>query len=649
MRTHKFLISLIAITLACAFQSKSATKDISVTLETSRNKIYLGESFDLTLKVEGTSRKLDPDLSEIKDCRIEFLGSRDQTMVSVTRINGKLRRVSETARFYMYRLIPESAGRFVAGPVSVPVNGQTIKKTGPVIQVTGIEKQDFVYIDISASRETALIVDPFMITMKIGIRKLPSPFSSTQPLIPRSPPSLQIPFLDFDPIPGLQNPDIRSILQDKLVDSPRTAGFNINGIELERGLDPFSFGFSHDPFEKRKAKFTFNRRTIEKDGTEYLEYYISLQYRPEEEGIYTFGPVTFKGKIISGVTDGRDLITKDIFAVGPAATVRVVPPPQEGRPEHYVGAIGSNMTVKTAIDSQNCNVGDPLKLTVTIGGDIRLKNTYPPKLDDIPELEDNFRIYSDTVKTLSRQDSRQFVYTIRPVREGTLEIPPMEFAYFDSGAREYRTVSTDPIPVRARKTAQVATNIVISAATDRAPDEEDFHVPAPVYAGKPPDLNTNPWGAKWQLHLLIFPPLLFLAVVIGQKIAPFFAGFETHRKRQLIAPTTILAMKEEFCQSSDPKTKARAIASGLSRYVARRFGSSNEAPTPPEAALLLKESGLPDNLAESCRNIAQRNFDIAYSPEPEFNAQQMENDLVTATELISNIENCLRVKRNRKT
>ncbi len=648
MQKYKLLILLATLLLADPFQPQSAAREISAELETDRDNIYLGESFQLTLKVKGTNRKLNPDLSQIKDCRVEFMGASDRSRSWMERVNGKVRQFSETHTSYLYRLTPESAGKFRAGPVYLPVNGRTIKKAGPVIKVTGVEKQDSVFIDISASRQSALVVDPFTVTLKIGVKQLPPPFSSEQPLVPSSPPSLKIPFLDLDPIQGLQNPDIRSILEDMLVRSPRKHGFNINGFEMDRGLSRFPFGFQDNPFERHKAKFAFKRQTVEKDGTNYLEYYLTLEYHPEDEGAYTFGPVTFKGTIISGVTDDREAITKEIFAVGPAVTVRVVPPPLEDRPEHYIGALGSNMTVEAEIDSQNCNVGDPLKLTVTIAGDIRLKNTYAPELDDVPELQDNFKVYSDTVETRSRQDSRQFVYTIRPIRAGTLEIPPLEFAYFDSSLREYRSARTDPIPVRARKSTQLTTNIVIAAAADDAPTEDDFAIPAPVAIGGPSAFNTNPWGAEWQSWLLAFPPLLFFSLVIAQKTAPFFSGLQSSRKKRLIAPAAVRAMKEEFYRSNEPGLKARAIAAGLLRYAARRSGNADETPIPAEAAALLKKQGIPGNLAEEWLDIAQRNFDIAYSPDPEFNTQQLDNDLVAATALIPRIENCLYKKKKIK-
>ena len=66
---------------------------------------------------------------------------------------------------------------------------------------------------------------------------------------------------------------------------------------------------------------------VEVDGQTYFEYRLELQYTPKEEGDYVFGPVTFKGFIPVSVDESGNADGRDIFAVGRAATVRVVPPP----------------------------------------------------------------------------------------------------------------------------------------------------------------------------------------------------------------------------------------------------------------------------------------------------------------------------------
>jgi hypothetical protein len=34
---------------------------------------------------------------------------------------------------------------------------------------------------------------------------------------------------------------------------------------------------------------------------------------------------------------------KDVYTIGPAVTVRVIPPPDTGRPENFIGSVGKSL------------------------------------------------------------------------------------------------------------------------------------------------------------------------------------------------------------------------------------------------------------------------------------------------------------------
>jgi hypothetical protein len=595
-----------------AIPSLAAGQNITLDVVVDRNSIYLGEAFHMQIKVEGTNRKLDPDLSAIENCDIEFLGSRGQTRHSWSRKNGRVEKVSEVSRVYSYSLTPYEAGEFNAGPVSIQTGGRMIVDQGVKVHVTGIEQQELVYVDINASRESTLIVDSFTIALRIGIEKLPPPYSSNEPLNPNDPPLLNVPFLELDPVAGLERPDINAILNSLLAKGRNQPGFNINGIELQGGLS--TFGMFSDPFEKKQAKFVLPRRTVTKNGKEYFEYHLQLDYSAEEHGTYTFGPVEFKGSVISGVTENRDAIMKDVFAVGPAATVRVIPPPEEGRPPSYIGAIGSNLVASSSLDSQTCNVGDPLQLSLAVSGDARLKNTYPPEISRVPGLSENFKVYSDTVKTENGRDSRVFIYTIRPVSAGTVELPPLPVSYFDSQTRTYKTVRTSAMPVKVRQATEVVTNIVVSTARDGLVDTDNIYIPAPLRPVPEVLSQGGRWGYTWQIYALTFPPLLVLIARCGLKTREFFYARRSSGLAARAAHRTFQSLDAEFENAPDYSSRAGAIARNLCSYVSRRLQLDQEALTPPDASSRLQAAGVRPELVDSFRELAQHCFDSAYSP-----------------------------------
>ncbi|MBN1556902.1 MAG: BatD family protein, partial [Lentisphaerae bacterium] len=400
----------------------------SLDVAANRADIYLGESVLLTVKVSNGKTHDTPDLSALQDCDVEALGSRGESRSSLSFVNGQWKRTTFSGRIYTYRLTPRKPGVFRAGPITVSADGGALRDPGPRIRVAGIEQQDRVRVRLDASRDTVLVDEPFEIVLSVAIRNMPPPHDAADPLNPEDPPLLSADYLDAAAIEGLETPDVRAILQERLVSDRRTAGFALNNYTVRP--DPFDMRsmFDFDALmQPRAARFRFDRRSDEIDGNPCYVYTLRLAYVPKEEGSYTFGPALFKGPVLTGIEAGQPDLRR-IFAVGPACTVRVVPPPEAGRPASYIGAIGTALDVAASLDAQTCSVGDPLTLTLSLGGDISLDNIEPPALTAQTNLVTNFRIYDDSVRPEREPGQRRYRYTVRPTRAGTLEFPPVEIA-----------------------------------------------------------------------------------------------------------------------------------------------------------------------------------------------------------------------------
>ncbi|GAI92914.1 unnamed protein product, partial [marine sediment metagenome] len=192
-----------------------------------------------------------------------------------------------------YEITPLAAGPFRAGPTIVTVNGRSYKVEGPSLTVTDIEKQDLVTLAITSSSETVLIDEPFDITLTVQIKRLSGKFAGAEPIFPDNAPVLTIPWLVMEGIPGLNGPDINQILNKMLIQNKRP-GFAIN--DYTRQPDFFDFS-SFMSGSKRRALFALSRRLTRQNGTDYVEYSLTLPYSPIDEGNYVFGPVVFKGSV----------------------------------------------------------------------------------------------------------------------------------------------------------------------------------------------------------------------------------------------------------------------------------------------------------------------------------------------------------------
>lgn len=594
-------------------------EEVKLDVSANRGNIYLGESINLTVKVSGMRNPPEPDLSAMKNCKITLLGSRTENYQYITIINNRTTKVSFIGRVLTYQITPSAGGTFTAGPVKLNIGGRTISQKGPTIEVAGMEEQDDVFVTISASRESVLVDEPFEITLSIAIKRLKGRYAGADPLDPGDPPTLTVAFLDVKPIDGLEPPDINRLLQKHLVSQRKQPGFAVNNYTLRNDPSIFNSMFNFDDFMNvRKAKFIFDRHEVEKNGRAYFEYRLSLLYVPKEEGNYTFGPAEYKGKTVVKVDAGGHITSKHIFAIGPAYTVRVVPPPEEGRPPSFIGAIGTNLTVEASLDTQTCNVGDPLTLTLSVSGDFSVANIYPPTLSMQADITRNFRIYEDTVQSVTKDNGKEYVYTIRPIRSGTIELPPIEVSYYDAAERRYRTVRTKPIPVRANEIVEIAEVNIIDTSTNRVtlgagPASDDILVPAPVnmdISGAGPD-SLEP--RKWHLIMALLGPLSCLLSFTIRSVRRYTVRNETAVRQRKAAERA----RDRLSQAAKPiprssATVPRAIFDALMGYLADRFDVPEAGLTPADAERLLREKVKEPELAERFCKVLERNFNTGY-------------------------------------
>lgn len=460
MRLFSTIVLLVFLSIAVALPL--VADDVTLNVEANRNQLYLGESFILQVKIAGTF-ETEPDLSRITNSRIRSLGRQKTSNVSISFDKGQITRQGFSGLIISYEITPLAAGQFQAGPVVITVNGRRLTAEGPSLTVTDIEKQDLVKLAITSSSETVLIDEPFDITLTVLIKRLAGKFADAEPIFPDTPPVLIIPWLQPVIIPGLNGPDLNQLL-NKLLISNRRPGFAIN--DYMRQPDPFDFS-SFMSGGRRQALFFLDRRRISQNGTDYLEYHLTLPYAPKDEGNYVFGPVEFKGSV--PVAMATPIETDDtgkvqgmaIFTVGPACTVRVIPPPELDRPACFSGGIGSNLAAKASLNATTCSVGDPIELTLELTGRVRFDKMLPPKLALQTNLLAHFTIYDNTVQTVKQDAACRYIYTLRPKHAGAFQVPPIEVAYYDVKSRGYKTIATQMIPLAVKRGSEVTASQIL--------------------------------------------------------------------------------------------------------------------------------------------------------------------------------------------
>jgi len=610
MRTLSHIVTGIVCCLLAVSLVRAA--DITLNVTPSRQNIYLGESFNLTVEVAGADRGLDaPDLSAFPPADVQFLGQHSNSRSSIAIINGRMTRESHEGRVFAYQVKPHAEGAFRAGPVRVKAGGKIHTAPGAVVQVRGIEQQDTVIAAVNASSTSVLVEETFTVTLSVAVAELPDPFAEdNEPVHPDAPPHLSADFLEIrQDTPGLKGPDLNQILNGLIDQSGRQPAFAINDYKAQGFSSGFGRLFGDSPFQTRPIRFRLAQERITLGGKKYRAYTLSLDYTATKEGEFTFGPLAFKGVVIADVAADRQAVTKDVYTIGPAVTVRVVPPPDDGRPEWFIGPVGKAMKATAAFDTTVCKVGDPLTLTLEVTGAISVSNLRTPILNLQPELAKDFRIYDDHVSVDTLPNGKRFKYRVRPTREGTLEFPPVKLAYYDTDARAYTTVATAPVPIQARATTQIATA-----------DDDGGGALTGILASRaralPAGITLDPRGAvpdpllppaRVAFTLLVLGPTLCLLTVLASPFAAFVRALRARRRRSGAVRRACAALA--YTQKPDVATRA------VRAYLAERLDAPGATLTPADADALLRGRRIPEHLAQDIARQLARLDEALYRPD----------------------------------
>ena len=119
------------------------------------------------------------------------------------------------------------------------------------------------------------------------------------------------------------------------------------------------------------------------------------------------------------------------------------------------GVSGNALRARAFFDANNVKVGDPMILTIDFLGEADFHDLHPPALARHVSRKD-WKLDDTSAKTETYRDARRLTYRVRPMREGVLWFPALEFGYEDaSGKKGQLVVRSNEVPVHAKVGAQV--------------------------------------------------------------------------------------------------------------------------------------------------------------------------------------------------
>jgi len=362
--------------------------------------IYPGQAFTYSVVVEG-GKPSRVDVSAIAQFNPQRAGSGSsiQTVGDRTTIS-----YSEN-----YAIVADKPGTMVLPGVTVVVDGQTYTTNAVEVTVSAPGTTDRLDLEVTLSETKCYVGQPVVMTVRWIVKA-------------------QVKDAAFD-VPVFKSDDFF------IEDLPDAAGAYAKTDATIHGVPVVVYE---------------NRELIK--GMEAAIVSFRKVLIPKKPGPVTLEPVTVSTSMATGRVRTGDFLNPfrmnyERFAVQSAALpLNVLPLPETGRPKGFYGLVGRYSISASATPTQ-VSVGDPITLTIRIGGNPYLKPVQWPDLEGVPDLADNFKIPSEKASPLLEDGQKVFTQTLRAGHDRVTEIPAIPLAYFDPDAGDYVVARTQPIPL----------------------------------------------------------------------------------------------------------------------------------------------------------------------------------------------------------
>ena len=160
------------------------------------------------------------------------------------------------------------------------------------------------------------------------------------------------------------------------------------------------------------------------------------------------------------------------------------------------GFKGSDLSVFSKFDNNNVKLGDPMKYEVVFKGDGDFTSLRAPQIGKVVDRRE-WKVDMFSVKTTTFEDGKVFEYTMRPLTDGVVYFPEVQFSFGENG----QILKTQKIPVSVKKGEKV-----VLIGTEETFDDE--MAPSGIVVTPPENLSDDEMFV-WRKACRTFDPELF--------------------------------------------------------------------------------------------------------------------------------------------
>jgi hypothetical protein len=503
--------------------------------------IYVGQSFNYHIIIDGDNKAGHVDLTPLEKYNPQSIGNRDLSQTSISIINGRRTETSTKQYVMSYALTAERPGQINLPSVTVSIDG-TSYRTNPVeVNILQPGNTDQLELEVILSERQCYIGQPVMMTVKFyryaNIRDY----------------QFFLPVLQSDAF-YVEEPDDEAAAQGKEYRVTRS------------GRSALLFTFSKILIPRRAGNIDLGAASIS------AEVAVGRQRSRSRDRF-------FDDSFFDGFFGSRTQY-KRFMSNSQPLSLNVLPLPEEGKPAGFYGLVG-RYTISASATPTKVNVGDPITLTIKIGGGRYLKPIQWPELEQVPELAENFKIPSEKASPTIENGYKVFTQTIRANNDNVTEIPSIALAYFDADKGRYEIVKSEPIKLDVSPTKILTGADLEGRDFDFAPVNKEVEAIKKGLSANYEDLDAltnqafSPLAAAvgsgyaviWAgpLALLIFSALIkFFTHTTPEKIAA---------KRRRAAAGKAIGQLKKIISFADGQ-RYELLASIMKQYIGERFDRS---------------------------------------------------------------------------
>lgn len=412
---------------------------------------------------------------------------------------------------------------------------------------------------------------------------------------------------------------------------PDLEGFHTQEIEL--------------PQQKSLKMETYNGRNY---GTVVWRQYVLF---PQRSGKLTIPSIKFEGIVVQQnrnidpfeafFNGGSSMVEVKKTIVAPSLTLEVDPLP--ARPANFSGAVGS-FNISASLTPREIKTNDALTLRVTVSGTGNMKLMKAPNVQFPKDFETYDAKITDKTKIGKGgvSGNKIFDYLAVPRHAGQYTVPPVEFCYFDTQAKAYKTIKTESF------TVDVAKGKGSASGSESFTAKEDVKLLASdvryIHQGKAKlrKSGDNYFGTTFYLWSYLIPLFVFiLLLVLFHKKAQENANVaKVRNKKANKVAAKRLKRAASLLKANNPAEFYDEVLKALWGYMGDKLNISVAELNKDNVREKLQERGVQEEFIKEFTNVLNECEFARYAPgDP---SQTMDNLYASATEVINNMENSIK-------